>query len=85
MLYYYFQSVALDDLLNDDNENLMSAYVICAINHDHLHDSLKIMFKTIKIDFEIEFLKHDEIEQNQNFRHEELLNQCRLNHDNSFM
>jgi len=50
------------------------AYVACAINHDHLRDSLKIMLEMIKTDFEIKFLKHDEIEQNQNLRHEELLN-----------
>ena len=63
----------------------MSAYVACAINHNHLHDSLKVMLKTIKTDSEIEFLKHDEIEQNQNLRHEELLSQRRSNHDNSLM
>jgi hypothetical protein len=63
----------------------MFAYVVCIINHDHLRDSLRIMLEMIKTDSEIESLKHDEIEQNQNFRHEELLNRCRLNHDDSFM
>jgi len=63
----------------------VSAYVACAINHDHSHDSLKVMLKMIKTDSEIEFLKHDEIEQNQNLRHEELLSQRRSNHDNSLM
>jgi len=51
----------------------MSAYVACAINHDHLRDSLKVTLKMIKMNSEIEFLKHDEIEQNQNLCHEELL------------
>jgi len=61
------------------------AYVAYAINHDHSHDSLKVMLKTIKVNSEIEFLKHDEIEQNQNLRHEELLNRCRSNHDDNFI
>ncbi len=63
----------------------MFAYVACAINHDHLHNSLRIMLKIIKIDSEIEFLKYDEIKQNQNLHHEELLSQHRLNHDDSLM
>ncbi len=85
MLHHCFQSVILDDLLNDDDENWMSAYVACAINHDHLRDSLRIMLKMIETDSEIKSLKHNEIEQNQNLRHEELLSQCRSNHANSFM
>jgi len=48
----------------------MFAYVACMINHNHLHDSLRIMLKMIKTDSEIEFLKHDKIEQNQNLYHE---------------
>jgi len=63
----------------------MFAYVACAINYDHLRDSLRIMLKMIDTDSEIEFLKHDEIKQNKNLRHKELLNQHRLNHDDSFM
>ncbi len=63
----------------------MSAYVACAINHDHLRDSLKVTLKMIKMNSEIEFLKHDEIEQNQNLCHEELLSWRRSNHDNSLI
>ena len=85
MLYYCFQNVILDDLLNDDDENWMSAYVACAINYDHLRDSLRIMLKMIETDSEIESLKHDEIKQNKNLRHKKLLNQHRLNHNDSFM
>ncbi len=85
MLHHCFQIVILDDLLTDDDENWMSAYVACAINHDHLRDSLKVMLETIKMNSEIEFLKHDEIEQNQNLRHEELLSWRRSNHDNSLI
>jgi len=85
ILHHCFQSVIIDDLLNNDDENWMFAYVTCAINHDHSRDSLRIMLKTIKIDSEIEILKHDEIEQNQNLRHEELLNRHRLNHDDSLV
>ncbi len=85
MLHHCFQSVTLDDLLNDDDENWVSAYVACVINHDHSRDSLKVVFKTIKMNSEIKFLKHDEIEQNQNLRHEELLSQCRSNHDDSLI
>ena len=51
----------------------MFAYIACAINYDHSHDSLRAMLKIIKIDSEIKFLKHDEIKQNQNLHHEELL------------
>ncbi len=63
----------------------MSAYVACAINHDHSRNSLRVVLEMIETDSEIEFLKHDEIEQNQNLRHEELLSQRRSNYDNSFM
>jgi len=51
----------------------VSAYVTCAINLDHSRDSLRVVLKMIKMNSEIEFLKHDEIKQNQNLRHEELL------------
>ena len=63
----------------------MSAYVACTINHDHSRDSLKVMLKMIKMNSEIEFLKHDEIKQNQNLRHEKLLSRRRSNHDDSFI
>jgi len=63
----------------------MFAYVACAINHDYSHDSLKVVLKMIKMNSEIKFLKHDEIEQNQNLCHEELLSQRRLNHNNSLI
>jgi len=63
----------------------MSAYLVCVINHDHSRDSLKVMLKTIKMNSEIKFLNHDEIEQNQNLRHEKLLSQCRSNHDDSLI
>ena len=85
MLHHCFQSVTLDDLLNNDNENWVSAYVACAINHDHSRDSLRVMLEMTEMNSEIKFLKHDEIEQNQNLRHEELLNQRRSNYDNSFI
>ncbi len=55
------------------------------INHNHLRDSLRVMLKMIKINSEIEFLKHNKIEQNQNLRHEELLSQHRSNHDDSLI
>ncbi len=85
MLHHCFWSVILDDLLNDDDENWVSAYVTCAINHDHSRDSLRVVLKMIKMNSEIEFLKHDEIEQNQNLRHEKLLSRRRSNHDNSLI
>ena len=85
MLHHCFWSVILDDLLNDDDENWVSAYVTCAINHDHSRDSLRVVLKMIKMNSEIEFLKHDEIKQNQNLRHEELLSWRRSNHDNSLI
>ncbi len=83
MLHHCFRSVTLDDLLNDDNEDWVSAYAACAANHDHSRDPLGAVLEAVEADSETESLEHDEAEQDQDLRHEELLSRRRPNHDGS--